>query len=88
MIPKPCLTLLAAALSLPMGACATAGPAPPKACDGHHRRPANPNGSVLAAPDPSRAASPPPSDSGAAPPPADPTPGCGSPAPDAKAGPR
>jgi len=51
MMPKPCLTLLVAALSLPMAACATSPAQPPKACDGHHRRPANPNGSVLSAAD-------------------------------------
>jgi hypothetical protein len=47
MFPKPCFTLLAACLVLPAAGCATTAPAVPKACDGHHRRPANPNGSVL-----------------------------------------
>jgi hypothetical protein len=58
MLPKPCLALLAAALSLPMAACATSSVQPPKGCDGHHRRPANPNGSVLSAKNTALAAAP------------------------------
>jgi len=30
-----------------LSACASPGGATPAGCDGHHRRPANPNGSVL-----------------------------------------
>jgi|GEM_PF-696112 len=39
-------TWLAASLVL-LGACSTPGAAKPAACDGRHRRPANPYGSVL-----------------------------------------
>jgi hypothetical protein len=43
-------SLPAAAACLILAACASAPPAPPKTCDGRHRRPANPYGSVLQAP--------------------------------------
>jgi hypothetical protein len=33
-----------------LAACASGPPSPPKTCDGRHRRPGNPYGSVLQAP--------------------------------------
>jgi hypothetical protein len=77
MTPTPVLILLAAAL----GGCATSTARSLPACDGQHRRPANPYGSVL---DPTPAASAPPTadpapkPTTAAPPPAVSSPGCGS----------
>ncbi len=41
------VALLSASLTLFLSACTTPGAALPASCDGHHRRPANPNGSVL-----------------------------------------
>jgi hypothetical protein len=49
------LTLAAASLA----ACASPGVATPTGCDGHHRRPANANGSVLNGPVTPAAAQPP-----------------------------
>ena len=42
--------LLTGGLCLALGACTTAPAQTLPACDGKHRRPANPNGSVLLAP--------------------------------------
>lgn len=39
--------VLVAMLAIPLGGCATAPDGKPAVCDGHHRRPANPYGSVL-----------------------------------------
>jgi hypothetical protein len=45
--------LIPAALCLALGACATATPSKSlSVCDGRHRRPANPNGSVLVSTNP------------------------------------
>ena len=44
--------LITGALCLALGGCATASPKTLAVCDGRHRRPANPNGSVLVAPAP------------------------------------
>jgi type IV secretion system protein VirB7 len=49
------LPVLAAAL-LALAGCATHGDSKPAICDGKHRRPANPNGSVLTMAPPSGAA--------------------------------
>ena len=75
MTPTPVLILLAAAL----GGCATASAGKLPVCDGQHRRPANPYGSVLdPTPQPATPATPPPASKPAAPPPAAPSPpGCG-----------
>jgi hypothetical protein len=48
--------LLIASLCLILSACASTAVAPPSGCDGRHRRPANPNGSVLASPPEAKAA--------------------------------
>ena len=48
--------LLTSALCLALGACATAASQKLAVCDGKHRRPASPNGSVLAAAPPPVAA--------------------------------
>ena len=42
--------LLTGGLCLALGACATTSPQTLPKCDGQHRRPANPNGSVLLVP--------------------------------------
>ncbi|HEY1926596.1 MAG TPA: hypothetical protein VGG92_03955 [Caulobacteraceae bacterium] len=73
MTPTPVLILLAAAL----GGCATSTAKSLPVCDGQHRRPANPYGSVL---DPAPASAPAASAEAApTPPPATPAPpsGCG-----------
>jgi hypothetical protein len=49
--------LIPGALCLALGACASASPRL-ATCDGHHRRPANPNGSVLIAPPAAETAAP------------------------------
>jgi hypothetical protein len=76
MTPTPILILLAAAL----GGCATSTTKSLPVCDGQHRRPANPYGSVLdPAPQATGSAAPEAAPKPAAPaPPATPgTPGCG-----------
>jgi hypothetical protein len=47
--------LLTGGLCLALGACATAQTQTLPTCNGQHRRPANPNGSVLLASDPAAA---------------------------------
>jgi hypothetical protein len=76
MTPTPVLILLATAL----GGCATSTAGSLPVCDGQHRRPANPYGSVLdPAPQPSTPSAPDASPKPAAPspPPAASSPGCG-----------
>jgi hypothetical protein len=76
MTPTPVLILLAAAL----GGCASATAKSLPVCDGQHRRPANPYGSVLEPSPPPTAAAPGLSPRPATPPPTPPAaepPGCG-----------
>ena len=58
------LPVLATAL-LALTGCATHGDPKPAVCDGKHRRPANPNGSVLSTAPPPGAATATPKDGGA-----------------------
>jgi len=50
--------LLTGGLCLALGACATAPSQTLPTCNGHHRRPANPNGSALLAPEAAATAAP------------------------------
>jgi hypothetical protein len=72
--------LLTGGLCLALGACASAPAKTLPTCDGQHRRPANPNGSVLPSPDAAHGPAAPGPAAPATPPPAASFAPCGDPA--------